>query len=74
MSIYVNTSVFFCVHLQLAEATHRPMCIIKTGILVLLGFSVELLGEWFLAFQRIMMPLLSRVKESNLPCIRVRAF
>jgi len=35
MSLYVNTSMPFCVHLQFAEATHRPMCIIKTGDLTL---------------------------------------
>jgi len=67
ISLYVNTSMPFCMHRQFAEATHRPMCIIKTGDLILLGFDAESLGEWFPAFQRIMMPSLSRVKESNLP-------
>jgi hypothetical protein len=67
MSLYVNTSMLFCVYVQFAEATHRPMCVIKTGDLILLGFDAESLGEWLLAFQRIMMPSLSRVKESNLP-------
>jgi hypothetical protein len=43
------------------------MCVIKTGDLILLGFDADSLGEWFPAFQRIMMPSLSRVKESNLP-------
>jgi hypothetical protein len=41
MSLYVNTSLPFCVHLQFAEATHHRMCIIKTWDSILLGFDVR---------------------------------